>query len=319
MLIIFVSIIIINLDGFLKRGFLGGLVLSVTLCEKEGVKGVGPLQGQGAGLLARVSLLGEREEVKGRPPLAGVWGSVSSGECLHCKCFNDRRNNVFAVRLAVEGMLCNFISVEYANGDDEPTTTLSDLTERLKHWKNILQSNVEDRFPAVLKLEEECEVAPDHTIKLDREKKKDKKINESEEENKNTDVKEKKKKDKKKKEAEEENKNADVKVKKEDKKKKESEEEDENIDVKEKKKKDKKKKEPEEEDENTNAKQKKKRRKRTFIPFICVDRLPVVFFNVLQYRNIIALGFLVIDECCFQYQALFEKDLFENLQVVSYC
>ncbi|XP_076887806.1 uncharacterized protein LOC143538050 [Bidens hawaiensis] len=67
--------------------------------------------------------------------------------------------------------------------------TLSDLTERLKHWKNILQSNVEDRFPAVLKLEEESrvlrdfhvvevevpgqyftdqEVAPDHTVKLDR-------------------------------------------------------------------------------------------------------------------------------------------------------
>ncbi|EHA8588761.1 hypothetical protein COCNU_scaffold006566G000100 [Cocos nucifera] len=67
--------------------------------------------------------------------------------------------------------------------------TLAELTERLKHWKNILQSNVEDRFPAVLKLEEESkvlrdfhvvdvevpgqyftdqEVAPDHTIKLDR-------------------------------------------------------------------------------------------------------------------------------------------------------
>lgn len=67
--------------------------------------------------------------------------------------------------------------------------TLADLTERLKHWKNILQSNVEDRFPAVLKLEDESrvlrdfhvvdvevpgqyftdqEVAPDHTIKLDR-------------------------------------------------------------------------------------------------------------------------------------------------------
>ncbi|GJT18904.1 transformation/transcription domain-associated protein-like protein isoform X2 [Tanacetum coccineum] len=67
--------------------------------------------------------------------------------------------------------------------------TLSDLTETLKHWKNILQSNLEDRFPAVLKLEEESrvlhdfhvvevevpgqyfsdeEVAPDHTIKLDR-------------------------------------------------------------------------------------------------------------------------------------------------------
>ncbi|KAJ4844568.1 hypothetical protein Tsubulata_023584 [Turnera subulata] len=67
--------------------------------------------------------------------------------------------------------------------------TLSELTERLKHWKNILQSNVEDRFPAVLKLEEESrvlrdfhvvdvevpgqyftdqEIAPDHTVKLDR-------------------------------------------------------------------------------------------------------------------------------------------------------
>ncbi|KAK9062066.1 hypothetical protein SSX86_019251 [Deinandra increscens subsp. villosa] len=77
--------------------------------------------------------------------------------------------------------------------DPESTSTfpatLSDLTERLKHWKNILQSNVEDRFPAVLKLEEESrvlrdfhvvevevpgqyftdqEVAPDHTVKLDR-------------------------------------------------------------------------------------------------------------------------------------------------------
>ncbi|KAG8383733.1 hypothetical protein BUALT_Bualt04G0044600 [Buddleja alternifolia] len=67
--------------------------------------------------------------------------------------------------------------------------TLADLTEQLKHWKNILQSNVEDRFPAVLKLEDESrvlrdfhvvdvevpgqyfadqEVAPDHTVKLDR-------------------------------------------------------------------------------------------------------------------------------------------------------
>uniref|UniRef100_A0A7N0UBU8 Non-specific serine/threonine protein kinase n=1 Tax=Kalanchoe fedtschenkoi TaxID=63787 RepID=A0A7N0UBU8_KALFE len=67
--------------------------------------------------------------------------------------------------------------------------TLSELTERLKHWKNVLQSNVEDRFPAVLKLEEESrvlrdfhvvdvevpgqyftdqEVAPEHTVKLDR-------------------------------------------------------------------------------------------------------------------------------------------------------
>lgn len=77
--------------------------------------------------------------------------------------------------------------------DPESTTTfpatLSELTERLKHWKNVLQSNVEDRFPAVLKLEEESrvlrdfhvvdvevpgqyftdqEIAPDHTVKLDR-------------------------------------------------------------------------------------------------------------------------------------------------------
>ncbi|XXG86133.1 hypothetical protein AAC387_Pa11g1088 [Persea americana] len=77
--------------------------------------------------------------------------------------------------------------------DPESTTTfpatLSELTERLKHWKNVLQSNVEDRFPAVLKLEDESrvlrdfhvvdvevpgqyftdqEVAPDHTVKLDR-------------------------------------------------------------------------------------------------------------------------------------------------------
>ncbi|GLJ07095.1 hypothetical protein SUGI_0058030 [Cryptomeria japonica] len=68
-------------------------------------------------------------------------------------------------------------------------STLSELTERLKHWKNVLQGNVEDRLPAVLKLEEESralrefhvvdvevpgqyfadqEIAPDHTVKLDR-------------------------------------------------------------------------------------------------------------------------------------------------------
>lgn len=33
--------------------------------------------------------------------------------------------------------------------------TLAELTERLKHWKGVLQGNVEDRLPAVLKLEEE--------------------------------------------------------------------------------------------------------------------------------------------------------------------
>ncbi|XP_048601036.1 transformation/transcription domain-associated protein [Brassica napus] len=67
--------------------------------------------------------------------------------------------------------------------------TLADLTIKLKEWKSILQSNVEDRFPAVLRLEDESkvlrdfnvvdveipgqyfadqEVAPDHTVKLDR-------------------------------------------------------------------------------------------------------------------------------------------------------
>lgn len=42
--------------------------------------------------------------------------------------------------------------------------TLSELTERLKHWKNVLQSNVEDRFPAVLKLEEESKVLHDFHV-----------------------------------------------------------------------------------------------------------------------------------------------------------
>lgn len=42
--------------------------------------------------------------------------------------------------------------------------TLADLTERLKHWKNILQSNVEDRFPAVLKLEDESRVLRDFYV-----------------------------------------------------------------------------------------------------------------------------------------------------------
>ncbi|KAJ7564762.1 hypothetical protein O6H91_02G032300 [Diphasiastrum complanatum] len=79
------------------------------------------------------------------------------------------------------------------NLDPESTetfpATLAELTERLKHWKGVLQSNVEDRLPAVLKLEEESralrefhvldievpgqycnekEIAPDHTVKLDR-------------------------------------------------------------------------------------------------------------------------------------------------------
>ncbi|CAL5191706.1 unnamed protein product [Lathyrus oleraceus] len=68
-------------------------------------------------------------------------------------------------------------------------STLSQVTERLKHWKNVLQSDVEDKFPVVLKLAEESkvlrdfhvvddevpgqyftdqEVTHDHTVKLDR-------------------------------------------------------------------------------------------------------------------------------------------------------
>ncbi|KAL2624095.1 hypothetical protein R1flu_008340 [Riccia fluitans] len=67
--------------------------------------------------------------------------------------------------------------------------TLAELTDRLKYWKGVLQTNVEDRLPAALKLEEESrmlrefhvldievpgqyfndeEMAPDHTVKLDR-------------------------------------------------------------------------------------------------------------------------------------------------------
>ncbi|KAK4791103.1 hypothetical protein SAY86_031516 [Trapa natans] len=77
--------------------------------------------------------------------------------------------------------------------DPKSTTTfpctLSELTERLKNWKNILLSNVESRFPSVLKLEEESQVLrnfhfvdvevpgqyfidqetePDHRVKLEQ-------------------------------------------------------------------------------------------------------------------------------------------------------
>lgn len=46
--------------------------------------------------------------------------------------------------------------------------TLAELTERLKHWKNVLQSNVEDRFPAVLKLEEESKTLRDfHVVDIE--------------------------------------------------------------------------------------------------------------------------------------------------------
>ena len=46
--------------------------------------------------------------------------------------------------------------------------TLAELTERLKHWKNVLQSNVEDRFPAILKLEEESKILRDfHVVDIE--------------------------------------------------------------------------------------------------------------------------------------------------------
>ena len=42
--------------------------------------------------------------------------------------------------------------------------TLADLTIKLKEWKSILQSNVEDRFPAVLRLEDESRVLRDFNV-----------------------------------------------------------------------------------------------------------------------------------------------------------
>jgi transformation/transcription domain-associated protein len=52
--------------------------------------------------------------------------------------------------------------------DPESTSTFpatfSDLTERLEHWKHVILSNVEDRFPAVLKLEEESRVLRDFHV-----------------------------------------------------------------------------------------------------------------------------------------------------------
>ncbi|KAK1363493.1 Histone acetyltransferase SAGA, TRRAP/TRA1 component, PI-3 kinase superfamily [Heracleum sosnowskyi] len=77
--------------------------------------------------------------------------------------------------------------------DPESTATfpasLCELIKRLKQWKNVVQTNMEEQLPAVLKLEEESkvlsdfhlidveipgqyfvdqEVAPSHTVKLDR-------------------------------------------------------------------------------------------------------------------------------------------------------
>ncbi|KAK7351958.1 hypothetical protein VNO77_11757 [Canavalia gladiata] len=47
-------------------------------------------------------------------------------------------------------------------------STLSLFTERLKHWENVLESNVEDRFPAVLKLEEQSMVLQDfHVLEVE--------------------------------------------------------------------------------------------------------------------------------------------------------
>lgn len=46
--------------------------------------------------------------------------------------------------------------------------TLSELIKRLKHWKNVVQSNVEKRFPTVLKLEEESRVLCDfHNVDVE--------------------------------------------------------------------------------------------------------------------------------------------------------
>lgn len=46
--------------------------------------------------------------------------------------------------------------------------SLADLTECLKHWKNTLQSNIEDLFPAVLKIEDESRVLQDfHTVDVE--------------------------------------------------------------------------------------------------------------------------------------------------------
>lgn len=39
--------------------------------------------------------------------------------------------------------------------------SLRELIERLKHWKNVVQTNMEERLPAVLKLEEESKVLSD--------------------------------------------------------------------------------------------------------------------------------------------------------------
>ena len=58
---------------------------------------------------------------------------------------------------------------EFENHLDPESTstfpaTLAELTNRLKNWKNILQSNVEDRFPAVLRLEDESRVLRDFNV-----------------------------------------------------------------------------------------------------------------------------------------------------------
>ncbi|GAV88596.1 PI3_PI4_kinase domain-containing protein/FAT domain-containing protein [Cephalotus follicularis] len=108
-----------------------------------------------------------------------------SGVCRACFSADAVNKHVDFVREYKQDFECDL--------DPESTATfpatLSQLTDRLKHWKNVLQSNVEDRFPAVLKLEEESrvlrdfhvvdveipgqyfsdqEIAPDHTVKLDR-------------------------------------------------------------------------------------------------------------------------------------------------------
>ncbi|KAI4330415.1 hypothetical protein MLD38_028705 [Melastoma candidum] len=44
------------------------------------------------------------------------------------------------------------------------TVAITNLTEWLKHWKNVLQSNVEDMFAAVLQLEEESRMLCDFHV-----------------------------------------------------------------------------------------------------------------------------------------------------------
>ncbi|KAM7251269.1 hypothetical protein ACFE04_023152 [Oxalis oulophora] len=87
-----------------------------------------------------------------------------SGVCRACFSADATNKHVEFVREYKQDFECDL--------DPESTSTfpstLSELTERLKHWKNILQNNVEDRFPAVLKLEEESRILRDfHVVEVE--------------------------------------------------------------------------------------------------------------------------------------------------------